>query len=66
MADKFKFYVICPVCNGIGEVNWAYPNGTTCQRCVDETEPFGVKIFDGLRHVYAGRFEEVEAEPPPP
>ena len=62
MADVFRFYSICPVCNGTGDVGVGGepPTARTCPRCKDEEAPFGAKVFDGLRHVYAGRFEEVE------
>ena len=66
MADKFKFYTICPVCNGTGilgignDTPGESDGERTCPRCADETGPFGAKVFDGLRHVYSGRFEEVE------
>jgi hypothetical protein len=65
---KFKFYKICPVCGGTGKSNTGNNipgspiNAPVCPRCRDETEPFGVVVFDGLRHVYAGRFEEVVTE----
>ncbi len=60
MADKFRFYKICPKCAGTGVI-YGLEN-TVCPRCKSESPPFGAKIFDGLRHVYAGRFEEVEDE----
>ena len=64
MADKLKFYVVCPMCSGTGNIgqNDTPPSLIPCPRCANEEEPFGTKVFDGLRHVYAGRFEEVEDE----
>ena len=66
MADKLRLYVLCPCCGGTGLVNWGtapdQPGTVTCPRCADETPPFGAKVIDGLRHVYEGRFEEVEDE----
>jgi len=58
MADKFKFYEVCPTCAGTGIIHGL--EDSVCQRCKDETPPFGAKVFDGLRHVYVGRFEKVE------
>lgn len=63
MADKFKFYEICPSCHGTG---FLQPHdeedllGDRCNTCLDESGAFGAKVFDGVRHVYAGRFEEIE------
>lgn len=57
MADKYRFYEICPVCNGTGVIHGL--EDSVCRRCSDETSPTGAKVFDGLRHVYVGRFEEV-------
>jgi hypothetical protein len=67
MADNYRFYVPCPACGGTGLLNWgASPSqgGTqTCTRCAeDEGNPLGPREIDGLRHVYAGRFAEVEDE----
>ena len=60
MADKLRFYKICPVCAGTGVIHGL--EDLVCPRCDDETPPFGAKVFDGLRHVYVGRFEEVVDE----
>jgi len=65
MADKLRFYQPCPSCSGTGLLNWgASPSegGTKeCPTCkTDEGSPLGPVVFDGLRHVYVGRFEEVE------
>ena len=67
MADQFRFYVLCPSCGGTGLLNWgASPSqggSHTCPTCADEEgNTLGPVEFDGLRHVYAGRFEEVEDE----
>ena len=61
MADAYRFYKVCPTCNGTGFVVGGF-EPRVCERCEDETEPMGTKIFDGLRHIYVGRFEELEAE----
>jgi hypothetical protein len=67
MADKFRLYVLCPSCGGTGVLHWGTqpgsPGETECPTCKDDPEqPFRIAIFDGLRHIYAGRFEEVEDE----
>jgi len=58
MADKLRFYKICPSCGGTGVIHGI--ETSVCRRCKNEAPPFGAKVFDGLRHVYVGRFEEVE------
>jgi len=62
MADKLRYYEPCPTCGGTGEVDWETEAGShDCPTCVTNP-PHGieVKVFDGIRHVYKGRFEEVE------
>lgn len=65
MADKLRLYVICPCCGGKGEVPWGEsptePGMKPCPMCCDGNE-LDVKEFDGLLHVYYGRFEEVVEE----
>jgi len=65
MADKFKFYIVCPCCNGAGEVSWGTSptegGNRPCPMCCNGYE-LDSKIFDGLHHIYYGRFEEVEEE----
>lgn len=70
MADKFRFYILCPCCGGSGEVCWGSsptePGMCTCPVCKDDPKnPLGPVVFDGLRHIYYGRFEEVEEEESP-
>lgn len=61
MADKYKFYTICPSCHGTGIlIPDEEGNGKTCKNCLDEEGAFGAKVFNGLRHVYAGVIEEIE------
>ena len=63
MADKFKYYVICPSCHGTGFLqphDEDNPSGDKCKNCEDETGAFGAKVFDGVRHIYAGRFEKIQ------
>ena len=67
MADKFRFYVPCPKCGGSGQIAWGASDPqhieyADCPNCLDEAPPFGAKVFDGVRHVYSGRFEEVVEE----
>lgn len=64
MADKLRYYIVCDTCGGTGLVNWGTTptqGGTqTCPTCIDDPEnPLGPVVFDGLRHIYAGRFVEV-------
>ena len=66
MADKLRLYVPCRACDGTGFLNWgdspSHPGLRVCPECLDETPPLGAKVFDGVRHVYLGRFEEVVEE----
>jgi hypothetical protein len=67
MADKFRFYIICDTCGGTGLVPWgespSQGGNQTCPTCEDDPgNPLAPVVFDGLRHIYAGRFEEVEEE----
>ena len=69
MADKFRLYAPCSVCHGTGKLSGVVSVTESaeidCPHCKSELPPLGAKVFDGLRHVYAGRFQEVEDEPPP-
>jgi len=67
MADNLRFYKICPCCGGTGVLSWGISptqsGDKICPRCEqskDEEHPLGAINFNGLRHVYVGRFEEVE------
>ena len=67
MADQFRLYELCPSCGGTGLVNWGAGPGQggtlECPTCVDDPEDeYAVQVYDGKRHVYVGRFEEVEPE----
>jgi len=67
MADKYRLFIVCPSCDGTGLVNWGTSptqGGTQeCPTCADDPgNDLGPAVFDGVRHVYAGRFEEVEGE----
>jgi hypothetical protein len=67
MADKFRFYILCPSCSGTGLLTWGTdpqtPGTTECPTCKDDIgNPLAPVVYDGLRHVYGGRFEEVEDE----
>jgi len=63
-VGPFRFYIPCPSCGGTGELSWGTPNtpgNTTCPTCLDDLgNVLGPKVFDGVRHVYTGRFEEVD------
>ena len=67
MADQLRFYVVCPSCGGTGVVNWgnspSQPGTHPCPKCQQDPPAGPVPVeFDGLWHVYQGRFEEVEPD----
>lgn len=67
MADKFRFFIVCPSCGGTGLLPWgdspSQPGTKTCPTCEDDPgNDLAPVVFDGLRHIYGGRFEEVETE----
>jgi len=69
MADNFRYYIVCPTCNGTGLVSWgngpAQSGTQTCPTCRDDPEyVLGPKVFDGLRHIYEGRFEKLKMNNP--
>jgi len=65
MADRLRLYIVCPGCNGTGVVSWGdapdHPGERPCPTCCDG-DVIPSKVFDGLYHVYYGRFEEVVEE----
>jgi len=60
MAERYIFYKVCPMCAGSGVIHGL--EDSVCPRCQNETPPFGAKVFDGLRHIYVGRFVEIEED----
>ena len=68
MADNYRFFVICPSCEGYGVtlLSRELAEGEVedeCPVCVaDPGNPLSPIEIDGKRHVYHGRFMEVEDE----
>ena len=67
MADKFRLFIVCTSCDGTGLLPWGDGPGqggnVTCPTCEDDPgNDLGPVVFDDVRHIYIGRFEEVEDE----
>jgi hypothetical protein len=66
MADKLRLYIPCPSCGGTGFLtigtSTTESGNQECPTCKPNGAPLGPVEYDGLRHVYAGRFEEIEDE----
>jgi hypothetical protein len=63
MATQFNFYVVCPACKGTGNLipnDLENPVIKQCDACKNESGTFGAKVFDGVRHIYAGKLEKVK------
>lgn len=67
MADELRLYTVCPTCGGSGKVPWGtapeQPGEVDCPTCADAPgNPIGPKVYDGLRHIYTGRVQEIDDE----
>ena len=60
MADNYRFFVICPSCEGYGVT--LLSRELAEGEVEDECNPLSPIEIDGKRHVYHGRFMEVEDE----